>query len=156
LGEVITIGLDIAKSVFQVHGVDGAGAVVVRKRISPTKVLVFFADLPPCLIGIEACPSAHHWGRELQALGHTVRLMPRSYVKAYLKRSKNDANDAAAICEAVTRPSMRFQEGFSWAWRAAAMKATGSGHSPGRVGLSSARSQPSNRPGTRSRRALPA
>src|SRR4029450_6267951 len=108
MGEAITIGLDIAKSVFQVHGVDGAGAVVIRKRVSRAKVLTFFADLPPCLIGIEACPSAHHWGRELEALGHTVRLMPPSYVKAYLKRSKNDANDAAAICEAVTRPSMRF------------------------------------------------
>jgi transposase len=108
MGEVITIGLDIAKSVFQAHGVDGAGAVVIRKRLSRAKVLVFFADLPACLIGIEACPSAHHWGRELEALGHTVRLMPPSYVKAYLKRSKNDANDAAAICEAVTRPSMRF------------------------------------------------
>jgi transposase len=108
MGKVSTIGLDIAKSVFQVHGVDAAGAVVVRKRISRAKVLEFFAALPPCLIGIEACPSAHHWGRELQALGHTVKLMPPSYVKAYLKRSKNDANDAAAICEAVTRPSMRF------------------------------------------------
>jgi transposase len=82
--------------------------VVIRKRISRSKMLEFFAGLPPCLIGIEACPSAHHWGRELQALGHTVKLMPPSYVKAYLKRSKNDANDAAAICEAVTRPSMRF------------------------------------------------
>jgi transposase len=108
MGEVSTIGLDIAKSVFQVHGVDAAGAVVVRRRISRAKVLEFFADLPRCLVGIEACPSAHHWGRELQALGHTVRLMPPSYVKAYLKRSKNDANDAEAICEAVTRPSMRF------------------------------------------------
>ena len=108
MGEVSTIGLDIAKSVFQVHGVDVAGAVVIRKRISRAKVLEYFGDLPPCLVGIEACPSAHHWGRELQALGHTVRLIPPSYVKAYLKRSKNDANDAAAICEAVTRPSMRF------------------------------------------------
>ena len=108
MGEVITIGLDIAKSVFQVHGVDSAGAVVICKRVSRAKVLVLFADLPPCLIGIEACPSAHHWGRELESLGHTVRLMPPSYVKAYLKRSKNDANDAEAICEAVTRPSMRF------------------------------------------------
>ncbi len=108
MGEVSTIGLDIAKSVFQVHGVDGAGAVVIRKRISRSKVLEFFTDLPPCLVGIEACPSAHHWGRELQELGHAVKLMPPSYVKAYLKRSKNDANDAAAICEAVTRPSMRF------------------------------------------------
>jgi transposase len=108
MGEVSTIGLDIGKSVFQVHGVDVAGAVVIRKRISRLKMLEFFANLPSCLVGIEACPSAHHWGRELLALGHTVKLMPPSYVKAYLKRSKNDANDAAAICEAVTRPSMRF------------------------------------------------
>jgi transposase len=108
MGEVSTIGLDIAKSVFQVHGIDGAGAVVIRKRIGRSKVLGFFANLPPCLVGIEACATAHHWGRELQALGHTVKLMPPSYVKAYLKRSKNDANDAAAICEAVTRPTMRF------------------------------------------------
>ena len=108
MGEVNTIGLDIAKSVFQVHGVDVAGAVVIRKRVSRAKMLEYFGELPPCLVGIEACPSAHHWGRELQALGHTVRLIPPSYVKAYLKRSKNDANDAAAICEAVTRPSMRF------------------------------------------------
>ena len=108
MGEVSTIGLDIAKSVFQVHGVDADGAVVIRKRISRAKVLEFFAAVSPCLVGIEACPSAHHWSRKLQALGHTVRLMPPTYVKAYLKRSKNDANDAAAICEAVTRPSMRF------------------------------------------------
>lgn len=108
MGEVSTIGLDIAKSVFQVHGVDVDGAVVIRKRISRAKVVEFFATLTPCLVGIEACPTAHYWSRKLQALGHTVRLMPPSYVKAYLKRSKNDANDAAAICEAVTRPSMRF------------------------------------------------
>ena len=108
MGDVITIGLDIAKSVFQVHGVDDAGTVVIRKRVSRSKMLEFFVDLPPCLVGIEACLAAHHWGRELQALGHTVKLMPPSYVKAYLKRSKNDANDAAAICEAVSRPSMRF------------------------------------------------
>src|SRR5277367_6027078 len=108
MGEVSTIGLDIAKSVFQIHGVDVDGAVVIRRRVSRAKVSEFFAALPPCLIGIEACPTAHHWSRELQALGHTVRLMPPSYVKAYLKRSKNDANDAVAICEAVTRPSMRF------------------------------------------------
>lgn len=108
MGEVSTIGLDIAKSVFQVHGVDVAGLVVIRKRISRAKMLEYFGGLPRCLVGIEACPSAHHWGRELQALGHQVRLVPPSYVKAYLKRSKNDANDAAAICEAVTRPSMRF------------------------------------------------
>jgi transposase len=108
MGEVSTIGLDIAKSVFQVHGVDDTGAVVMRKRISRSKVLEFFGSLSPSLVGIEACPSAHYWSRELQALGHRVKLMPPSYVKAYLKRNKNDANDAAAICEAVTRPSMRF------------------------------------------------
>jgi len=108
MGEVSTIGLDIAKSVFQVHGVDVAGLVVIRKRIGRAKMLEYFGGLPRCLVGIEACPSAHHWGRELQALGHQVRLVPPSYVKAYLKRNKNDANDAAAICEAVTRPSMRF------------------------------------------------
>src|SRR5262252_7579856 len=108
MGEVSTIGLDIAKSIFQIHGVDADGAVVIRKRISRAKLLEFFATLPACLVGIEACPTAHHWSRRLQELGHTVRLMPPSYVKAYLKRSKNDANDAAAICEAVTRPSMRF------------------------------------------------
>jgi transposase len=110
MGEVSTIGLDIAKSVFQAHGVYVVGAVVMRKRVSRAKVLEYFGGLPPCLVGIEACPSAHHWGRELQRLGHTVRLIPPSYVKAYLRRSKNDANDAAAICEAVTRPSMRFVE----------------------------------------------
>src|SRR5271156_1480708 len=104
MGEVSTIGLDIAKSVFQIHGVDVDGAVVIRRRVSRAKVSEFFAALPPCLIGIEACPRS----RKLQAFGHTVRLMPPNYVKAYLKRSKNDANDAAAICEAVTRPSMRF------------------------------------------------
>src|SRR5262245_21248420 len=108
MGEVSTIGLDIAKSIFQIHGVDVDGAVVIRKRISRAKLLEFFATLPACLIGIEACPSAHYWSRRLEALGHAVRLMPPSYVKAYLKRSKNDANDAAAICEAATRPSMRF------------------------------------------------
>jgi transposase len=96
MSKVSTIGLDIAKSVFQVHGVDVAGAVVIRKRVNRAKVLEYFGELPPCLVGIEACPSAHHWGRELQALGHMVRLIPPSYVKAYLKRSKNDANDAAA------------------------------------------------------------
>src|SRR6478672_3199649 len=106
MGDVITIGLDIAKSVFQIHGVDADGTVVIRKRVS--RVLEFFAAVPRCLVGIEACPSAHYWSRKLEVLGHTVRLMPPSYVKAYLRRSKNDANDAAAICEAVTRPSMRF------------------------------------------------
>jgi len=108
MGEVITIGLDIAKSVFQVHGVDANGTVVIRKKLSRAKVLEFFSSLPSCVVGIEACPTAHHWGRKLEAQGHRIRLMPPSYVKAYVKRSKNDANDAAAICEAVTRPSMRF------------------------------------------------
>ena len=105
---ITTIGLDIAKSVFQVHGVDTDGAVVIRKRIGRTKILKFFTDLPRCLVGMEACATAHHWARELKRLGHDVRLMPPTYVKAYVKRSKNDAADAAAICEAVTRPSMRF------------------------------------------------
>ena len=108
MGEVSTIGLDIAKSVFQIHGVNAGGAVVIRKRVTRAKLLEFFATLPACLVGIEACPTAHYWSRRLLALGHMVRLMPPSYVKAYLKRSKNDANDAAAICEAVTRSSMRF------------------------------------------------
>ncbi len=108
MGEVSTIGLDIAKSVFQIHGVGAGGEVVIRKRATRAKLLEFFAALPACLVGIEACPTAHYWSRRLQALGHTVKLLPPSYVKAYLKRSKNDANDAAAICEAVTRPSIRF------------------------------------------------
>ena len=108
MGEVITIGLDIAKSVFQVHGVDADGTVVIRKRVGRAKVLEFFGDLPPCLVGMEACATAHQWARELKMLGHDTRLMPPTYVKAYVKRGKNDAADAAAICEAVTRPSMRF------------------------------------------------
>ena len=105
---ITTIGLDIAKSVFQVHGVDAAGQVVIRRQLKRRYVLSFFEKLPPCLIGIEACASSHHWSRELQALGHTVRLMPPAYVKPYVKRQKNDAADAEAICEAVTRANMRF------------------------------------------------
>src|SRR5262249_57873213 len=101
MGEGSTIGLDIAKSVFQIHGVEVEAAVVIRKRVSRAKLVEFFAALAPCLVGIEACLSAHYWSRRLGALGHTVRLLPPAYVKAYLKRSKNDANDAAAICEAV-------------------------------------------------------
>jgi transposase len=108
MGEVSTIGLDIAKSVFQIHGVDADGAVVIRRRVSRAKVLEFSAELPPCLVGMEACATAHHWARELKKFGHNTRLMPPTYVKAYVKRGKNDAADAAAICEAVTRPSMRF------------------------------------------------
>ena len=107
---VTTIGLDIAKSVFQVHSVDAAGQVVVRRQLKRRYVLTFFQKLPSCLVGIEACASSHHWSRELQALGHTVRLMPPAYVKPYIKRQKNDAADAEAICEAVTRANMRFVE----------------------------------------------
>ena len=110
MGTAVTIGLDIAKSVFQVHGVDEGGAVVVRRRLTRAKVLSFFEQLPACLVGIEACATAHHWGRELRKLGHDVRLMPPSYVKPYVKRQKNDTADAEAICEAVTRPTMRFVE----------------------------------------------
>jgi transposase len=105
---ITTIGLDIAKSVFQVHGVGADGHVVVRRQLKRRYVLAFFQKLPPCLIGIEACASAHHWSRELQSLGHKVRLMPPAYVKPYVKRQKNDATDAEAICEAVSRPNMRF------------------------------------------------
>ncbi len=106
--EVTTIGLDLAKNVFQVHGVDDEGTVVIRRQLRRSRVLPFFEKLPPCLIGIEACATAHHWARRLIGLGHRVKLMPPHYVKAYVKRNKNDAADAAAICEAVTRPSMRF------------------------------------------------
>jgi len=105
---VTTIGLDIAKSVFQVHGIDEQGEVTIRQQLKRARVLSFFEKLPSCLVGIEACASAHYWGRELTALGHDVRLMPPAYVKPYVKRQKNDAADAEAICEAVQRPSMRF------------------------------------------------
>lgn len=108
MGNVTTIGLDIAKSVFQVHGVDADGAAVLRQRLTRGRMLKFFAKLPRCLVGIEACASSHYWARELIALGHDVKLMPAQYVKPYVKRGKNDAADAEAICEAVTRPTMRF------------------------------------------------
>ncbi len=107
---VTTIGLDIAKSVFQVHGVDAEGKVIIRRKLKRRYVAAFFQKLPPCLVGVEACASSHHWSRELKALGHTVRLMPPAYVKPYVKRQKNDAADAEAICEAVTRANMRFVE----------------------------------------------
>jgi transposase len=105
---VTTIGLDIAKSAFQAHCINAEGKVVIRRQLKRRYVLAFFQKLPSCLVGIEACASSHHWSRELQALGHTVRLMPPAYVKPYVKRQKNDASDAEAICEAVTRPNMRF------------------------------------------------
>lgn len=106
--KVTTIGLDIAKSVFQVHGVNADGEVVVRRQLTRARMLPFFAKLPRCLVGIEACNNSHYWARELTALGHDVKLMPAQYVKPYVERGKNDAADAEAICEAVTRPTMRF------------------------------------------------
>lgn len=106
--QITTIGLDLAKSVFQVHGVDAGGQVVIKKKLRRAEVMAFFAALPPCLVGMEACATGHHWAREISALGHDVRLMPPAYVKAYVRRQKNDAADAEAICEAVTRPTMRF------------------------------------------------
>ena len=106
--QITTIGLDIAKNVFQVHGIDTAEKVVVRKQLRRSQVLAFFKTLPPCLVGMEACATSHYWARELTKLGHLVRLMPAKDVKAYVKRNKNDAADAEAICEAVRRPTMRF------------------------------------------------
>src|SRR3978361_578869 len=106
----MTIGLDLAKHVFQVHAVAADGKVLVRRKLRRSEVRDFFAKQPPCLVGMEACASAHYWARELQRLGHRVRLMPATYVKAYAKRGKSDAIDAEAICEAVTRPTMRFVE----------------------------------------------
>ncbi len=106
--QAIRFGIDLAKTVFQVHGVDAAGKVVVAKQLRRDQVVKFFAKAPPALIGMEACGSAHYWARELRALGHEVKLIPACYVKAYVKRNKNDARDAEAICEAVSRPTMRF------------------------------------------------
>lgn len=106
--QISTIGIDLAKNVFQVHGIDSVGKPVLRRQLRRSQVLAFFERLPRCLVGMEACAGAHHWGRQLQEMGHQVRLMPPSYVKPYVKRGKTDAADAAAICEAVTRPSMRF------------------------------------------------
>ncbi|OIQ66510.1 transposase IS116/IS110/IS902 family protein [mine drainage metagenome] len=106
----ITIGLDLAKHIFKVHGVDATGQVVIRKKLRRSELLEFFKELPPSLVGMEASGTAHHWGRELTALGHDARLMPAGYVKPYVKRGKSDAVDAEAICEAVTRPTMRFVE----------------------------------------------
>lgn len=106
--QAIRFGIDLAKNVFQVHGVDAAGQVVVQRQLRRGQMLKFFSKQPPALIGLEACGSAHHWGRELCSLGHEVKLMPAGYVKAYVKRNKNDARDAEACCEAVSRPTMRF------------------------------------------------
>ena len=106
--QISTIGLDIAKNVFQVHGIDESGAVVVMRQLNRRRVLSFFGKLGPCLVGMEACATSHHWAREITKLGHEVRLMPPRYVKPYVKRNKNDAADAEAICEAVQRPTMRF------------------------------------------------
>jgi len=106
--QISTIGLDLAKNVFQVHGIDANEKVVVRKQLQRSQVIAFFESLPPCLVGMEACATAHHWARKLRKLGHEVRLMPAKDVKAYVKRNKNDAADAEAICEAVRRPTMRF------------------------------------------------
>jgi len=106
--QVTTIGLDLAKAVFQVHGVDQAGVVTLRRAVRRSQLLSFFAKLPPCLVGMEACATAHYWARAIAKLGHEVRLIPRAYAKAYVRRNKNDPADAAAICEAVSRPSMRF------------------------------------------------
>ena len=108
MDEITTVGLDLAKSVFQVHGINDEGKILVRKRLRRADVVPFFEQLPRCLVGLEACASAHHWARAIAALGHTVRLMPPAYVKPYVKRGKTDAADAEAICEAVTRPTMRF------------------------------------------------
>ncbi len=110
MNEVITIGVDLAKNVFQSHGVDAEGGVVVRRQLRRGRVLPFFGKQPSCLVGIEACPTSHHWAREIEALGHRVRLMAPRYVKAYVRRNKNDMADAQAICEAVSRPTMRFVE----------------------------------------------
>lgn len=108
MSEIITVGLDLAKNVFQVHGADGAGQPVLRKKLRRAQVLEFFSQLPSCVVAMEACGGAHYWGREISKLGHEVQLIPPAYVKPFVKRQKNDAADAEAICEAALRPTMRF------------------------------------------------
>jgi transposase len=108
MGEISTIGLDLAKNVFQVHGIDREGKVLVRRQLRRAEVIAFFANISPCLVGMEACATAHHWAREIAALGHSVKLIPPAYVQPYVKRGKTDAADAEAIAEAVARPTMRF------------------------------------------------
>jgi transposase len=121
MNKASTIGLDLAKQVFQVHGADATGAVVFRKRLRRAGVLQFFASQAPCRVAMEACASSHYWGRELSRLGHEVRLIPPAYVKPFVKRQKNDAADAEAICEASQRPTMRFVQIKSEAAQAAAV-----------------------------------
>lgn len=106
--KITTVGIDLAKTLFQIHGVDAKGKIALRKQLKRSELLAFFANLPPCLVGMEACSSAHYWARQLNALGHTAKLMAPQFVKAYVKSNKNDARDAEAICEAVGRPTMRF------------------------------------------------
>lgn len=109
--DISTVGLDLEQRVFQVHGVSEERAVLVRRKLRRGEMIAFFAALPPCLVGMEACASAHHWARELEELSNNVRLMPPAYIKPYVERGKTDAADAEAICEAVTRPTMRFVAG---------------------------------------------
>jgi len=127
MNEITTVGLDLAKNVFQVHAVDAEGMTVLRKQLRRAQLLAFFSRLPRCLVGMEACATAHYWARELSALGHVVRLMPAQYVKAYVKRNKNDAADAEAICEAVVRPTMRFVPAKTAEQQAAVLPAPRSG-----------------------------
>ncbi len=121
MGKVSTISLDLAKNVFQVHGADASGAVLFRKKLRRHQVLTFFAGQPPCTVAMEACGSSHHWAREIGRLGHAVRLIPPAYVKPFVKRQKNDAADAEAICEAAQRPTMRFVAPKSEQTQAAAL-----------------------------------
>ena len=113
MGEISTVGIDLAKSVFQVHGSDPSGAVIFRKKLRRDQVLSFFSTLPRCVVAMDACASAHYWAREIAAVGHDTRLIPSAYVKPFVKRQKNDMADAEAICEAAQRPTMRFVQGKS-------------------------------------------